>query len=183
MLSKCDKHPTGIYVRILLELGLRCSELCGLKWSDFDFANNTVTIREAVTGSDTASFVDKPKTASSKRVIPISQELSDKLQQIAPDEKDSYIIISRANQKMTPAHFMDRRMVSFYKFIDWPEPLRLTPHELRHTCGTLLYEKTHDIYAVSKFLGHSGIEITTKYYVHSNVESLRAALDDEDDED
>ena len=32
---------------------------------------------------------------------------------------------------------------------------------MRSTCGTLLYEKCHDIYAVKAFLGHSDIKVTS----------------------
>ena len=53
---------------------------------------------------------------------------------------------------------------------------RFTPHEYRHTCGTLLYRRTKNIYAVAKFLGHSDVVITTKIYVHNDVEALRADL-------
>ena len=53
---------------------------------------------------------------------------------------------------------------------------RYSPHCLRHTCGTLLYEKTKDIYAVSKFMGHSNITTTAKIYVHDSAEMLRKSL-------
>ena len=59
---------------------------------------------------------------------------------------------------------------------EYPEIGDFTPHEMRHTCGTRLYQQTHDIYAVSKFLGHSSVEITSRYYVHSDVDSLRDSL-------
>lgn len=52
----------------------------------------------------------------------------------------------------------------------------LSPHELRHTCGTLLYARTKNIYAVSKFLGHANINITAKIYVHNDVDTLRESL-------
>lgn len=40
----------------------------------------------------------------------------------------------------------------------------ITPHKLRATYATQVYESTHDIYLVSKCLGHANIE-TTKTYI------------------
>ena len=40
----CSGHRHGIYVWILLELGLRCGELCGLRWRDIDFERNIITV-------------------------------------------------------------------------------------------------------------------------------------------
>lgn len=53
---------------------------------------------------------------------------------------------------------------------------KLNPHELRHTCGTLLYQRTKNIYAVSKFLGHADIKITTDTYIHDDIDMLRDEL-------
>lgn len=36
----------------------------------------------------------------------------------------------------------------------------LTPHELRHTYGTLLRENGVDIYTIQKVMGHSDISVT-----------------------
>ena len=47
---------------------------------------------------------------------------------------------------------------------------KITPHKLRSTYGTALYEETGDIYLVADVLGHSDVGTTRKHY---------AALDDE----
>ena len=53
---------------------------------------------------------------------------------------------------------------------------RLSPHELRHTCGTALRRRGVDIYTIQQYLGHRDIEVTANTYVHSEVEALRSAL-------
>ena len=40
---------------------------------------------------------------------------------------------------------------------------RITPHKLRATYGTQLYEATKDIYFVQKAMGHSGPSVTERY--------------------
>lgn len=52
----------------------------------------------------------------------------------------------------------------------------LVPHELRHTFGTVLREKGVDIYTISKVMGHSDISITSKIYVHNDLDVLKKAM-------
>ena len=54
------------------------------------------------------------------------------------------------------------------------------PLELRHTCGPLLYARTKNIYAASKFLGHANINLTAKIYVHSDVAPCASASNFDD---
>ena len=50
-------------------------------------------------------------------------------------------------------------------------------HDCRHTFATRLLRKTQNIKLVSKLLGHSNIETTTKY-AHVLMDDMRDALDD-----
>ena len=40
----------------------------------------------------------------------------------------------------------------------------ITPHKLRSTYGTRLYEETGDIYIVADALGHKDINTTSRHY-------------------
>ena len=51
----------------------------------------------------------------------------------------------------------------------------LTPHELRHTYGTLKREEGVDIYTIQRLMGHSDISTTASIYVHNDIEVLRRA--------
>jgi integrase/recombinase XerC len=42
----------------------------------------------------------------------------------------------------------------------------ITPHKLRSTFGTALYENTGDLYLVAEVLGHSSVETTRKHYAN-----------------
>lgn len=48
-------------------------------------------------------------------------------------------------------------------------------HDLRATCLTDLYDRTHDIRLVQDFAGHVSIE-QTKIYIRTNREAMRAAV-------
>ena len=169
-------HEYGLYIHILLELGLRCSELCGLKWSDINFQTKTVNIFRACTASKCKAELGDTKNRSSFRSLPLTSNLTDRLLKASKTTRNTYIVSSKRqkNTPITPSSFTKLYYNPFFE--DYGSNKRLSPHELRHTCGTLLYEKTKDIYAVSKFLGHSSINITAKYYVHADPDVLRSAL-------
>ena len=52
----------------------------------------------------------------------------------------------------------------------------ITPHELRHTYGTLLLEANRPITEVAALMGHSSVETTMKNYIdiHSVTSSTAA---------
>lgn len=179
ILEFSNGHKYGLYIRILLELGLRCSELLGLKWTDFNLQNKTVAIERATTSVDYRAYTDVPKSHSSIRTLPISTELYNILSESQP-LKNEFIVSSTKTigHPLTPSAFVKDRYKKFFNDLqkEYPRIVKLRPHELRHTCGTLLYNKTGDIYAVSKYLGHSDINITTKLYVHNDVETMRKHL-------
>ena len=193
----CNIHPTGIYSRILLELGLRCSELCGLKWGDFDFKNKSVKIHTTSTRVRNKAFIDDKTKNKKYRVLPLQTDFINFLEPHQGNLNDYILSSSKKNNKgkpLSPLDFSSKRYKTFFKdlksylYDDYMKRLEndnearmveiteLTPHELRHTCGTLLYSKTKDIYAVSKYLGHSSVEITAKLYVHDSPDLLRDAL-------
>lgn len=163
------KHKYSLYVAILLRMGLRCSELCGLRWSDIDLENGFLSVNQALTREAGVTYIDSTKSQTSTRRIPIPEDLALMLAEAKKNSDHEYVAMVNGHH-MTPDHFNERQMEAFYNSLKVPTDLRLTAHELRHTCGTLLYEDTKDIYYVSKFLGHSDIGITTKTYIHSTFQ-------------
>lgn len=169
------QHVYGLDIMLLIELGLRRSELMGLMWSDIDLDNRYVEINRGVTLEGNKVHVGNPKSKTSIRKLPISTEFA---LYLTPHKSAGFVIPNANGGAMSPNNWERRRYSKFMgDLIDkYPDIPRLTPHEMRHTCGTNLYNKTGNIYAVSKFLGHADINITTKIYVHSDIESLRQTL-------
>lgn len=174
ILNFSDTHKYGLYIRILLEQGLRCSELCGLQWGDFNCKTKTLAVKRATTAVNHKPYTSAPKSKSSIRMLPIGTKLS----KLVEERKAGPFEFIVERSPITPSNFTKYIYNPFFKDLQKENPTikRLTPHELRHTCGTLLYNKTHDIYAVSKFLGHANVGITAKLYVHEDVEVLRESL-------
>src|SRR5271157_5496478 len=69
-----EPHRTMVIVAICL--GLRRSELAGLKWSDFDWLNQEVLVQRSVI----ANRVDAVKTKRSKARLPLDPALTEVLQ-------------------------------------------------------------------------------------------------------
>ena len=53
----------------------------------------------------------------------------------------------------------------------------ITPHKLRSTYGTALYQQTGDIYLVAEVLGHNDVNTTRKHYAAMDDEQKRSAAD------
>ena len=51
----------------------------------------------------------------------------------------------------------------------------ITPHKLRSTFGTQLYQETGDIYLVADVLGHSDVNTTRKHYAAIEDQKRRQA--------
>lgn len=177
ILNFCDAHKYGIYARILLQMGLRCSELLGLQWQDINFKAKTISIRRSVVDIDNAPVISIPKSKSSIRTLPAPKELLVRLEAIR-GEPDQFIVTNKDGKLFTTTSYTKNRHNVFFNALVkvHPDLYRLPPHKLRHTCGTLLYNKTKDLYAVSKFLGHADVEITAKLYIHDDVDILRKHL-------
>lgn len=170
-----ERNSHGIV--IILQSGLRRSELLGLQWNDIDLDNKIIHVKRAVTSTVGAVIIDKTKTFSSERMIPISDRLVDYLRAMKESSESEYVIEgSEPDQPLGPHKFADR----FAEFMDkfsWETKMqKLTPHELRHTYGTIQRERGVDIYTIQKVLGHSDISTTSKIYVHNDLNVLRKQL-------
>lgn len=175
IISYAKKHlkdlPDGLLIWIEAECGLRPEELFGLDYSDFDLENDTVHIHRAVVSIRNVTTIGDVKNKRSNRVLPISTELSQALKSCP---KTGLI----TGSLLDSSKWSDRRYLKWFENLcrEHPEIEIYTPHELRHTRGSLLYKATGDIYAVSRFLGHSSVKVTEQIYVHVNVEDLRKQL-------
>lgn len=175
ILKIAEGYADGLILLLMLEFGLRCSELCALQWEDFDFTNKTLHIQRASVIVDGKVTVDKPKSKTSNRILPMRTVTADYLQ---AKSKSGYIFPSRSGAPYTSKTFSHVRYDPLMQKImrDHPEIKKLNMHALRHTCGTLLYDSTKDIYAVSKYMGHSSVKVTEKYYMHEDADMLRSHL-------
>lgn len=161
-------------VVILLETGLRRGELLGLKWEDIDYKNLTLSVSRSIT-LENQSLVEKPPKWDSYRTLPLNQSTIQIFQSL--EQTGNYIFPSSSGDAQTP-NTWSQKLARFMANIQkkYPDIPPLTAHELRHTYGTQLRRKGVDIYTIQKVLGHKDINVTSKIYVHNELEALRKAL-------
>ena len=157
---------------IMLQTGIRRSELLGLKWSDIDFSQKTIHIQRSVVQTKGEIVIGDPKTKTSNRYIPFSDDLLDTLFRM--NRCGDYVV--GTNKPQSPSTFAKHFSKAMHEISQATGAPILTPHELRHTYGTLLRDSGADIYTIQKVMGHSDISVTAGIYVHNDIEVLRRNL-------
>ena len=168
----------GIYIS--LTTGLRIGEICGLKWSDINTDNGTITVNRTIERiyivegerKHTELVINTPKTKNSCREIPMNKEL---LAMVKPLKKvvntDFYVLTNeeKPTEPRTYRNYYHRLMAR----LDIP---RLKYHGLRHSFATRCIESNCDYKTVSVLLGHANITTTLNLYVHPNIEQKKKCI-------
>lgn len=163
-----NQNNTNISVLLCLFTGLRVGELCGLKWSDIDFQNGTVSVCRTVQRINkhgkSEVAIGSPKSKSSVRIVPIPDFLLAILK--AKRKGDDFYIIT-GTSKPTEPRTMQNRFKSILKTCGIRN---VNFHLLRHTYATICIENGFDPKTLSELLGHADASITLNRYVHSSMQ-------------
>ncbi len=180
LLPGCDSEFRCM-MYLLLTTGLRRGELMGLQWQDFDFDGLTLEIVRNVTYSpEKGNVVDTPKTENSMRTIPLMPAVAAELMVYRVAERSTsgakaFVFPSERGEDIprTP-NAVTHRVKRFMKANGLPD---MSPHDLRHTCATLLLSNGADVKSVQEILGHSNASTTLNFYVRSDIQQMKAATD------
>lgn len=165
----CIEHG-DIDIILLLSTGIRRSELLGLTWDDINTKENYIMVTTAVTPEIGRSEEHDPKTKTSRRLIPISGTLSEFLER---NRGEGYLFKGRSGKFLSPSSFAKRYYLRYQEIAKEINLPIVTPHELRHTFGTLLREEGSDLYTIQRALGHSTPTVTANIYIKNDLEVLR----------
>lgn len=171
---------TNFGILLSLNTGMRIGEICALKWSDIDldnailYVNSTVSRIKCEEGSRSVSqlVIDKPKTKSSIREIPLVSRILEPLMILYKQRNSEYVISSGASF-VSPRTF-EYRFHTVLKKCGIPS---VNFHALRHTFATRCIEYGVDVKSLSEILGHANVSITLNTYVHSSIERKRALME------
>lgn len=160
---------------IILETGLRRSELCALQWADIKWNRALIHVHQAVVPTTGKMVLGGTKTKSSDRYIPVSEEFLDWLATLP--KRSKYVIPGPdVSKPRSPNGWATATARIMEKLSSETGLAPLTPHELRHTYGTVLRERGVDIYTISRVMGHSSVSVTEGIYVHNDIEVLRQKM-------
>lgn len=161
---------------LCLYTGLRIGELLALKWEDIDFSKALISITKSCNDSwENGKYVkkiDTPKTATSKRLIPIPRQLLQSLKAIQKRCK-SDMVVSSDNVDQISIRSYQRTFELMLKKLKIPHK---GFHALRHTFATRAIECGMDVKTLSEILGHKNSTITLNRYTHSLLEHKTAMM-------
>ena len=149
-----------------LGTGIRVSELQGLNVEDINLEDASFLVTRK--GGNQA-ILYLPEDI----IEPIKQYLELRTNDKSIDENERALFISMQKKRMSIRSI--ENMVKKYAQIAAPLKKRISPHKLRSTFGTNLYNETGDIYLVADVLGHSDINTTRKHYAAMNENRRRYA--------
>lgn len=161
---------------LLIFLGLRKAEICGLSWDDIDFNNKTLSVNHNSIYLRKFGIVTKgTKTKTSKRTIRIPEQLFNILSEYKiwyDTQKVNYGDLWAGTDKLflqDNGNTLNPCTINLWlkKFNLEHGFKNIPPHSLRHTCITMQINAGVPIKVVSARAGHSNERITLDIYTHT----------------
>ena len=183
-LGGCDFDFRCI-LQVLVTTGLRRGECLGLQWQDIDFQNATLSVRRSVTYTPESGItVAEPKTAKSVRTIPVMESTLSLLRHLQTERvryfpntvlTGAFVFPSEASPfEPRDPNAVTKHMKRFVRSAGLPD---VSPHDLRHTCASLLLSSGADIKSVQEILGHADARTTLNFYVKADLSQMRMATE------
>ncbi|MBB4931420.1 integrase [Lipingzhangella halophila] len=171
---------------LLLLLGLRPAEVCGLRWAqDFDLEAETIWVQKTRTLVEGEVIEKDTKSASGKRKLPLPGVVVDALKAFRTRQKAERLAAGEGYEasgrvvvdelgRAVKTDWLRRR---FYKLSEQTGVRRVRPYDARHACLTWMASAGVADVVVSAWAGHADLSFTKKVYVHPNEGHLRAGAD------
>lgn len=183
-------HPYAIALQFLAYTGARRGECLGLIWTDLDLDSDHPSAylqrslgRVSIKGESYIELTTM-KTSSSRRVIPLAEELAELLRDVRQAQQDWHaepgrepwtdqhpVVATATCQWLDPADFY-HWMVKLGNKVGVP---KAHPHRLRHTTATDMLAAGVQLSTISAQLGHSSPSITGAIYARTLPPALQQA--------
>lgn len=172
-----SKHAVGYHSKtrlrdiailtLFLGTGIRISELVGLDNDSFNFEKNSFLVTRKGGNQTILYFSDEVKYA-------LQEYLAEKNNDPKVPSNEHAFFLSLQYKRINVRSV--EILVKKYSKILSPFK-KITPHKLRSTYGTRLYNATGDIYIVADVLGHRDVNTTKKHYAAISEENRKKASD------
>lgn len=151
---------------LFLGTGIRVSECVGLDMQDLDFEMGGFLVTRKGGSQMILYFPEEV-------IPPLKEYLTQRRAIEAQEGHENALFLSLQKRRMSVRAV--ENMVKKYAAIAAPLKKRISPHKLRSTFGTNLYNETGDIYLVADVLGHSDINTTRRHYAAMDENRRRLA--------
>ena len=157
-----DDPLARVVVTMMLDTGLRVSEVCDLDLDALDLDDQSAMVRSGKGDKDRLVLF-------TERTL---RELDLWLEQrsVRTEETLGPVLVNRRGARLTPRG-VQRLMEDLSVAAGLPRG-RLTPHVLRHNFATGLLERGADLVSIQRLLGHASIA-TTRVYLEIGDQTLR----------
>lgn len=175
--------PLSIAIELALTTGMRRGEVCALRWSDFG-EDGTITVNRALGNADGGFYEKEPKTADSRRTVPLTGFTARTLNAIREDGQrickslgirfgDPFILgtLGIDSKPYNPTQ-LGKDFAAFCKMNGFD----CTFHDLRHTFATFMIGSGADVRTVASYLGHSSVAMTLEIYADVDPEAKFSAV-------
>ncbi len=153
---------------LFLGTGMRVSECVGINLRDLDMENNAVLVTRK--GGNQVVLYFSPETADA-----LAEYLEERQKIEALPGHEDALFLSLQKRRITQRAVQN--LVKKYASIAAPLKPRISPHKLRSTYATNLYQETGDIYLVADVLGHTSVDTTRKHYADMTDARRRMAAE------
>ena len=201
LLENADIHRSMIWALTMLFTGLRRGELIALKTRNIDFAKRVIHVENTVE-FENGRVVDSDttKTEAGVRTVPLYEPLYSILKRDLEENPREYLAVQQSGERlMSEGGFRGqwatllRRLThvnsgypAHLHVVRTPEekaafeatllPIAFTPHDLRYTYATLLYDSGVDEKTACLYMGHTDPRMTRDLY--AQLSAARAAKSD-----
>ena len=153
---------------LFLGTGIRVSECVGLNIDDIDLENNAFIVTRK--GGNQVVLYFPPEVAQA-----IAEYMSERNKIETMEGHENALFLSLQRRRITQRAVQN--LVKKYAAIAAPLKSKISPHKLRSTYATNLYNETGDIYLVADVLGHSSVDTTRKHYADMTDARRRMAAE------
>ena len=152
-------------ITLLLGTGIRVSECVGLDITDVDFKNNGIKVVRKGGNEMIVYFGDEVESAL-RDYLAVREGITP----LAGHENALFLSTQRKRIGIKAVENLVKKYAS-----QITGTKKITPHKLRSTYGTALYQETGDIYLVADVLGHKDVNTTKKHYAAMDDQRRRRA--------
>lgn len=142
-------------LNVLQDTGMRASELCGLRFSDWDITTRQFSIQEGKGKKARPAYMGKETTKALWKYVDLDGR-----------EADDPLFYSRAGEPMTY-----NALYHLFRRLGQASGVREAhPHRMRHTFAIQFLKNGGNAFTLQRLLGHTSLQVTNRYVQYAQAD-------------